>query len=317
MTSRSLPRGILIPLVTPFDASGALDAAALRRLTEFYAGSEVQAIFALGSAGQGLVMTLDQRRQALDTILAAANGRVPVIVHVGTIESFSGRELARHAAAAGADAIAIVPPFYYSDHTELEVIAHFGEIADAAPDLPVVVYDNPKYSGIEISPRLVLELRKRVPAIAGMKAAFASIDYMLGYLEQVPDFAVYAGAIHHLADTAPRGVAGSINPPSSVFPELCAELWQAIAGRRTDEARQVQQRVNALTAVVADYVQRLGRGAVTEVLRMRGFDVVRYPRWTTYTFSPDDRRRLREALTAAGGGTYLDGSARATVGAIV
>lgn len=307
MERPSLPRGILIPLITPFHADGELDAAMLGQLTDFYAASGVQAIFALGSAGQAAVMRRDQRRRALDTIIAAAGRRVPVIAHVGTADAFSGRELARHAASAGADAIAIVPPYYYSDHTEFEIVAHFGEIADAAPGLPVIIYDNPKYSGIELSPRLVVELRRRVPAIAGLKAAFASIDYMLGYLEQMPDLKVYPGSIQHLADSAPRGIAGTINPPSSMFPELCAALWQAISGGRMDEAKALQQRINALSAIVWEYIQKIGRNAVTEVLRMRGFEVVRYPRWTTRAFTPEERQQLRDALTAAGGGPYLEG----------
>jgi hypothetical protein len=124
MERSSIPRGILVPLITPFDADGELDVTALGRLTDFYAASGVQAIFALGPAGQGLVMTPDQRRRALETIIAASGRRVPVIAHVGTADAFSGRELARHAAQAGADAIAIVPPFYYSDHTEFEIVAH-------------------------------------------------------------------------------------------------------------------------------------------------------------------------------------------------
>jgi 4-hydroxy-tetrahydrodipicolinate synthase len=317
MEHSSVPRGILLPLITPFDDAGELDVEALDRLTTFYAASGVQAIFALGSAGQGLVMTLDQRRRALETIIAASGRRVPVIAHVGTADAFSGRELARHAAEAGADAIAIVPPYYYSDHTEFEIVAHFGEIADAAPELPVIVYDNPKYSGIELSPRLLVELRRRVPAIAGMKAAFATIDYMVAYLEQLPDLNVYAGSIHHLADTAPRGIAGAINPPSSLFPELCAALWQAISSGRTAEAKELQQRVNALSAVMADYIQRLGRSAVTEVMRMRGFEVVRYPRWTTRAFTPAERGDLRDALTAAGGGPYLEGNGRPEFRAVV
>jgi dihydrodipicolinate synthase/N-acetylneuraminate lyase len=313
----SLPRGILIPLITPFDAGGELDVEALEQLTDFYAASGVQAIFALGSAGQAPVMRPDQRRSALETIIAAARGRVPIIAHVGAADAFTGRDLARHAAGAGASAIAIVPPYYYSDHTEFEIVAHFGEIADAAPGLPVIVYDNPKYSGIELNPRLLLELRRQVPAIEGLKAAFASMDYMLGYLEHVPDLNVYAGSIQHLANSVPRGIAGAINPPSSVFPELCAALWEAISSGRTDEAADLQQRINALSAVVWDYVQRIGRGAVTEAMRMRGFQITRYPRWTTRAFTPEERRQFREALTAAGGGPYLEGTAQPQFRAVI
>jgi dihydrodipicolinate synthase/N-acetylneuraminate lyase len=292
-------------LITPFDVAGEIDIPMLRRLTSFYVSAGVQAIFAIGSAGQGLVMTPQQRREALETIVEECSGRVPIIAHVGTAEAFSSRDLARHAAACHVPAIAIVPPYYYSDHTEYEILCHFREVADGAPGLPVVVYDNPKYSGIQCSPALVRTLRERIPEIAGIKVAFAKLDEILAYGDAIPGFTVYAGSIQHLAEHAPRAIAGAINPPSSAFPELCAELWRAVCTGARAEATALQARVNALSSVVSSHVQRFGRGAFSEVMRLRGFPIVRYPRWTTHAFTAEERTELRSALLEAGAGPYL------------
>jgi len=131
-----LPEGIIIPLIIPFQADGEVDRSMLQQLTSFNVKAKVQGLFALGSAGQGAVMTPDQRRSALETIMEVAGGQIPVIAHVGTSESYSGRELARHAAGCGVDALAIIPPYYYSDHSEYEIQRHFCEVAEGAPELP-------------------------------------------------------------------------------------------------------------------------------------------------------------------------------------
>jgi dihydrodipicolinate synthase/N-acetylneuraminate lyase len=298
--SPDLPAGIVVPLMTPFDTVGEVDLPMLRRLVGFYVSAGVQAIFTIGSAGQGLVMTSPQRRAALEAVMEECAGKVPVVAHIGTAESFSSRDLARHAARCGVAAIAIVPPYYYSDHTEFEILCHFREVADAAPGLPVVVYDNPKYSGIQCSPALVLKLREQIPRVAGIKVAFAKLDEILAYADGIPNFSVYAGSVQHLAEHAPHAIAGAINPPSSAFPELCVELWRAVSMGSRQDAVRLQARLNALSAVVSSYIQHFGRGAFMEVMRMRGFPIVRYPRWTTHRFSEEEREQLRAALIDAG-----------------
>ena len=143
-------RGVLIPVITPFDEDGAVDEPVLRQLVDFYVGAEVQGLFALGSSGQGPAMTPPERKFAAEIILDQTAGRSPVIVHVGTADAFSTVDLAKHAAQHGAAALGVIPPYYYSDHSEFEILAHFRAVADAVP-LPIFIYENPKYSGISIN----------------------------------------------------------------------------------------------------------------------------------------------------------------------
>jgi len=300
-----LPEGIIIPLIIPFQADGEVDRSMLQQLTSFNVKAKVQGLFALGSAGQGAVMTPDQRRSALETIMEVAGGQIPVIAHVGTSESYSGRELARHAAGCGVDALAIIPPYYYSDHSEFEIQRHFCEVAEGAPELPVVVYDNAKYSGIVMNPAMVSRLRKLLPNTGGIKVSFSGLEQMLGYLRMLPDFKVYSGSIAYLVGGVPLGLAGAINPPSSFFPELCVQLWKAVTEGEYREAFDLQSRVNELRSVVGKFSNRFGRSTFTEVMRLRGFPIVRYPRWTSHSFSAEEREELRKALVAAQGAQYL------------
>ena len=146
-------RGVLLPIITPFDEKVRVDEQMMRQLVDFHIKAGVQGLFVLGSTGQGPAMTIEERKQTAAIALDQAKSRVPVIIHVGTADAGSAVELAEHAAAHKADAVAIVPPYYYSDHTEYEIIAHYKAVHKAVP-LPIYIYENPKYSGISIPPGL-------------------------------------------------------------------------------------------------------------------------------------------------------------------
>ena len=112
-------RGVLLPIITPFDEKVRIDEKIMRQLVDFHIKAGVQGLFVLGSTGQGPAMTIEERKQAAAIALDQAKSRVPVIIHVGTADAGSAVELAEHAAAHKADAVAIVPPYYYSDHTRV------------------------------------------------------------------------------------------------------------------------------------------------------------------------------------------------------
>ena len=150
-------RGVLLPIITPFDEKIQVDEQIMRALVDFHIKAGVQGLFVLGSTGQGPAMTIEERKHAAAIALDQAKSRVPVVIHVGTADAQSTVELAEHAAAHKADAVAIVPPYYYSDHTEFEIVAHYKAVAKAVP-LPIFIYENPKYSGISIPPGLAVRI---------------------------------------------------------------------------------------------------------------------------------------------------------------
>ena len=173
-------RGVLLPIITPFDEKVRVDEQMMRQLVDFHIKAGVQGLFVLGSTGQGPAMTIEERKQTAAIALDQAKSRVPVIIHVGTADAGSAVELAEHAAAHKADAVAIVPPYYYSDHTEFEIIAHYKAVHKAVP-LPIYIYENPKYSGISIPPGFAVRMKEQVPALKGIKVAYgqgALLEYV-------------------------------------------------------------------------------------------------------------------------------------------
>ncbi len=164
-------RGILLPIITPFDERGRVVEQLMRQLVDFHIKALVQGLFVLGSTGQGPAMAGEERKKAAAIALDQARSRVPVVIHVGTADADSTAELAAHAAAHNADAVAVVPPYYYSDHTEYEIIAHYKAVAKAVP-LPIFIYENPKYAGISVPPGFAVRIKEQVPTLRGIKVAY-------------------------------------------------------------------------------------------------------------------------------------------------
>lgn len=291
-------RGILIPVITPFDEKELVDEAMLRKLADFYLKVPVQGLFVLGSSGQGPVMSLAERKRAAEIAIDETRKRLPVVIHVGTADTESTVELARHAAEKGADAVAVVPPFYYSDHTEYEILAHYKAVAGQVP-LPIFIYENPKYTGISISPDFARKMKEEIPAIRGIKVAYG-MGSMLDYVRLFPpDVSVFTGNAD-LFGLVPFGLAGMINPPTSFIPELCAELWRSLRDKEYEKAVALQSRVNTVARLVGGAIRRYGRGALTEAFRMRGFAIKRFPKWETKPMPDEARETLYQDLRKSG-----------------
>jgi dihydrodipicolinate synthase/N-acetylneuraminate lyase len=290
-------RGVLLPIITPFDDKVRVDEPVMRQLIDFHIKAGVQGLFVLGSTGQGPAMTNKERRQAAAVALEQTAKRVPVVIHVGTADTASTVKLAEHAAAHGADAVAIVPPYYYSDHTEYEIIAHYEAVHKAVP-LPIYIYENPKYSGISIPPGLAVRMKEKVPALKGIKVAYGQ-GALLEYVRLLPDVSVFTGNAD-LFGLVPFGVAGMINPPTSFVPELCVDLLNALDAKDYVHAVEAQKRVDAAARIVAARLRKYGRVPLQEVYRIRGFAVKRFPKWQTEQMPREEIAKLERELREEG-----------------
>src|SRR6266705_2348963 len=289
-------RGVLLPVITPFDEKVRVDEQMMRQLVDFHIKAGVQGLFVLGSTGQGPVMTMEERKQAAAIALDQAKSRVPVVIHVGTADAGSTVELAEHAAAHRADAVAIVPPYYYSDHTEYEIMAHYQAVHRAVP-LPIYIYENPKYSGISIPPGFALRMKEQVPALKGIKVAYGQ-GALLEYVRLLPDVSVFTGNAD-LFGLVPFGLAGMINPPTSFIPELCVELWKALDTKDYLRAVEAQKKVDTAARLVAAELRKYGRVPLREDFRMQGFDVKRFPKWETEPMPKEAVAKLERELKTA------------------
>jgi dihydrodipicolinate synthase/N-acetylneuraminate lyase len=294
-------RGTVIPLPTPFDEAGEVDEKVFRRVIDFEIAGGADGVMACGSYGQGPVMRVDQRKRAAEIALDQVKGRVPVILHVGAADIQTVVELAEHSGKIGADGLLIVPPYYYTDHNEWEITEHYKAVARKVP-LPIYIYNNKRYAGIDITPDYARRLVEAVPTIRGIKLAWGTLQESTSYIEALKghDFGVFPGTPTDTVAGFGIGVRGTIAPLASVFPELCAGTWRAAVGKENDKALSLQDKVKKVYAVVAELTKKVGRTAYKEIYRMRGIQIKMYPRWPAKQLDDRERDELRGKLAEAG-----------------
>jgi dihydrodipicolinate synthase/N-acetylneuraminate lyase len=302
MASDKKLEGILMPMPVAFKADGAIDYPTTDAIVDFYLAAGVHGFFPLGTHGQGPVMEIDERKKVAEQIVKRVAGRVPVVMHIGTANTYSSIDLAKHAAGLGVDAIGIVPPYYYP-HDDYEVYAHYKAIARAVPGVPLFIYDNTETTHVEITPP---KANKIVEAIApnplvGIKVSFIAYDKLLGYVFQLPkSVGVFPGGIFSLYSGYSVGVRGAIHPPSTPFPEVCVRMYEALKAGNLKEAQKQHDVLAAVLQVVGRFLRTHGRGVFAELMRMRGLPVERFPRWECAPFSENDRAELKEGLAMTG-----------------
>jgi dihydrodipicolinate synthase/N-acetylneuraminate lyase len=235
---RTVISGAFAAALTPLrDGGAALDEAAFGPYTDFLVAGGVDGILACGTTGEGLLLSLDERRRVAELYLAAAAGRVPVAVHCGAQSTADTASLAAHAAEAGAAAVAVIgPPFFALDERALE--AHFAAAAAACAPLPFYVYELAARSGYAVPVAVVERLRERAPNLRGLKVSDKPWEAVEPYLLDGLD--VFVGAEALVARGLAAGAAGAVSGLASVYPEVVAALVREPTAERSDEAERLR-----------------------------------------------------------------------------
>ena len=187
-------RGALAAAVTPLDGDR-LDEPAFGPYVDFLAGSGLDGLLALGTTGEGLLFGVEERKRAVELFLSAAGSRLQVAAHCGAQTTADTVVLASHAAEAGVDAVAVIgPPYFQLD--ERSLLDHFEAAAGACAPLPFYVYEFERASGYAVPVPVLLELRERVPNLAGLKVSDAPFDKFSPVSRRGPRRLRRAGGAH-------------------------------------------------------------------------------------------------------------------------
>ena len=263
-------KGIIPPLTTPFTVNGNVYEAGLRRLVEFQVKKGVHGLFICGTYGSGPIMTTEQRKKVHEIVVDQTKGRITVIAHVGTTSTAQSIELARHAETVGADYIASVSPYYHR-HDERAVVQYFDALAKAV-DLPVYVYNNPKASGVTITPSFLHHLAE--VGIRGIKDSgfsFIELTHFMLALEDKPDFRFIVGTEALALPALLVGAKGCVSGLANAFPELMVKLWDVFQAGQYKEAARLQMQVNRARQIL--HIPTSTNAACYAILKERGIDV--------------------------------------------
>lgn len=230
-------KGVIPALMTVFAEDETIDESGMRELVDHLINKGVDGLYLTGSTGEGFLMSMEERKEIVEIVIDQAAGRVPIMVHVGTIGTKNSIKLAEHAYQNGADAVSSVPPFYWNFDEE-HIYNYYKDIAEATP-LPMIVYN------IELAGTIAYDSIKKLAAIKNVKGIkytatshfeIASIKDELG-----EDFLVYSGADEMASSGLFNGADGLIGSFYNLMPELFMEIYEAINNNDLKTARKKQQ----------------------------------------------------------------------------
>ncbi len=247
-------RGVYPPIPTPFKEDGSL---VLDRLAENLARwneTGLAGYVVLGSNGESVHIKAEER----EDLIRAAREAIPkdrlLIVGTGCHSTAETIEQTTQAAEGGADAVLVLPPHYYKGQMTSQVLArHYTTLAEAA-EVPILFYDMPRFTGVELPTGLVVELAHD-PNIVGIKDSGGNLSKMAEIIHRAPsDFSVLAGSGGFFYPALALGATGGVLAVANLLPEQCCQIYQAVQEGRHLEAQRLQLKLVALNqAVTAGY----------------------------------------------------------------
>ena len=292
--------GLMPALVTPFDEDGEIDLQATEAVVERHIEAGVDGISALGSTGEFSHLTGPERRWFAEALVGMIDGRVPLVVGVGTTGTREAVDLARHAESIGADGVLSVSPFYWKVGEEA-LFRHFVTVAESV-EIPTLIYNFPMLTGIDLSPALVGRLAAECPNLVGIKDTVKEYMHTVNVLREAkefrPDFMVLVGFEDQILPALLAGADGAICGLSNIAPELFVGLVRAFEGGDLAKAMELHRRILPLMAIYT--LSDPGLGAAKLAMKKLGVPLSPTVRGPALPAPPDSEEAIEATLEAAG-----------------
>ena len=259
--------GAAVAIVTPFYENGGINFGELKKLIEFQIAEGIDSIVICGSTGEAATMTEEEHVAAIKFAVETVAGRVPVIAGTGSNDTAFGVELTKKAYELGADAALLVTP-YYNKCTQEGLFRHYAKIAEAVPELPIILYNVPSRTNVNISPELLKRLAVYENIIGVKECNFG----------QVPDiyslcgdrYNLYSGEDGLAVPMVSLGAKGVISVIANIMPRETSKMIHEYMDGNTDAARDMQIRFIPLVKAMFCEVNPI---PVKEAMNILGWNV--------------------------------------------
>jgi 4-hydroxy-tetrahydrodipicolinate synthase len=288
-------KGSITALVTPFTRDGAFDEKAFRALVNWQIEEGTHGLVPVGTTGETPTLTHAEHKRVIEICVEETRGRVPVIAGAGSNNTREAIELAQHAEKAGADAVLVVTP-YYNKPNQRGLYAHYSEVAKAV-SLPLIIYNIPGRSIIDMTPETMASLVRDFRNIAGVKDATGKIERVSEQrLACGTDFIQLSGEDATALGFNAHGGVGCISVTANVAPRLCSEFQEACLAGDFARALGIQDRLMPLHKAL--FIEPNPSGAKYALSRLgRIENSLRTP---MVPVEPDTADRIDQAMKHAG-----------------
>ena len=288
-------KGVIAAIVTPFDENGLVSAPAIETIVEYVVSNGVHAIMTTGGTGEFPNLLRDEKKYVTQQVVEKVNGRVPVIAGTAACSTMETLLLIDDAAEAGATAAIVVAPYYFPLPEE-SLYRHYTELADRGA-LPVILYNNPLYTGNNMSATLMARLSAH-PRIIGVKQSNSDMGELVELVRLAgKGMAVTTGIDSQFYPALCVGATGIFSTAASVIPRQMVQVYDLFTGGRREEALALHMKLQLLNRFLEydpGYV-----APAQEALTMMGYPAgpVRRP---LPDLSEEERRGVRDALDQLG-----------------
>lgn len=246
--SRSF-RGSYTVAVTPFTADGSgICTDSLKSFIDWQIACDVPGIIVLGTTGEFLTVSEEERRTLVATTIEYTNGRMDVLV--GTMNAYTPNAVrhSREAEELGADGLMVIPPYYYTP-TDDEIFAYYRAISEVV-SIPIMLYNNPFTSNIDMSAKLVARMTKAFDNVRYIKEASMDVGRIFDIVEETEGVMnVFAG--ERPVESFLLGAVGYVNPFGNYIPYSTARMWDLLVAARVEEAKQIQRLAESINELIA------------------------------------------------------------------
>jgi 4-hydroxy-tetrahydrodipicolinate synthase len=238
------PKGIIPAMVTPVTPDGKINEEALRKLTNYLIQGRVHGLFPVGSQGEFYALTFEEKKRVIEIVVQETRGRVPVYAGTGAVTTRDAVALTKMAEEAGVSAVSVLTPYFIRPNEE-ELFDHYSAIAKATR-LPVLLYNNPQRTGVNISAEFVTRASK-IENVVGIKDSSGDVTLTSEYIRRTGDqFSVLAGRDTLIYGTLCYGGKGAIAATANVAPRVVVEIYEAFQAGDWKRSLEAQFRLAPL-----------------------------------------------------------------------
>lgn len=290
----SMLKGSLVPLVTPF-RNGAVDERAMTDLIEWQIDSGSHGVSVTGTTGEPSALSIEEREGVIETAVRATHGRVPVVPGTGSAHLEETLRLTRFAKRVGADAALIVTPYYTRPGQE-GLYRFFRTVADAV-DIPIILYNIPTRTAVNLEPETTARLARDCRNIIGVKESNKDLEHITRVMHKCgSQFLMYSGIELLCFPILALGGAGYVSATGNVMPREVARLYDLVAAGKWEEARDLHYHLLPMNDVL--FIETNPVPAKTALgLMGRCSPEVRLPH---APLQPENEARLREVMATYG-----------------
>lgn len=245
-------KGIVCANITPFHKDRTIDYNSVKRLVRYLIDIKLDAIYPLGTNGEGIALTIDEKMKIAELTVEEAQNKIPVVIQCGAKTFEETMALVKHSMKIGAKAVGVMTPFFFNQ-TQKALEEYYDQVLDDIGDYPLFVYNIPTHTNNDILPQTVNRLALKHNNFVGIKYSHPDILRLSEYISAKEDFNVLIGNDRLIYAAMSIGGAGAVSGPAVIFPDIFNALKDAIYSGDKVQAKRIQKIISDIEIKLSKY----------------------------------------------------------------